>query len=53
MRINASIDTRMTFLRFLGKVLKEIKGKLALGLMIERVRCAKLVNEVIVATTLE
>lgn len=51
MKINASIEARMTSTRLPGKVLMEIKRKPALELMIERVKKSKFIDSVIVATT--
>ena len=51
MKINVSIEARMTSSRLPGKVLKTIQGKPTLELMIERVKHAKYFDELIVATT--
>jgi spore coat polysaccharide biosynthesis protein SpsF len=52
MKINASIEARMTSTRFPGKVLKEIGGKPALQLMIERVMQSNKIDTLFVATTI-
>ena len=51
MNINISIEARMTSSRLPGKVLKLINNKPNLEIMIERIQKAKLVNNIIVATT--
>lgn len=51
MKIVASIEARMTSSRFPGKVLLPILSRPILALMIERVKKAKLVDEIVVATT--
>lgn len=51
MRKVVSIEARMRSTRLPGKVLKPILGRPMLELMIERVRRAKLVNDIVVATT--
>ena len=51
MTINASIEARMTSSRLPGKVMMPIGDKPALECMIERVRKAKKIDNVIVATT--
>jgi spore coat polysaccharide biosynthesis protein SpsF len=51
MKINASIEARMTSTRFPGKVLCEIGGKPALQLMIERVLQSDTIDDIFVATT--
>lgn len=51
-KINISIEARMTSSRLPGKVLKLIKGIPALELMINRIKKAKLVDNIIVATTI-
>jgi spore coat polysaccharide biosynthesis protein SpsF len=52
MRINISIEARMTSSRLPGKVLKSIKGVPALEIMIGRVKQSKLFDKIIVATTI-
>ena len=49
--INISIEARMTSARLPGKTLKLINGKPALEIMVNRVKHAKLVNKIIIATT--
>ena len=51
MKINVSIEARMTSTRLPGKVLMPILGMPMLELQIRKVREAELVNEIIVATT--
>lgn len=51
MHIGAIIQARMGSTRLYGKVLKEIKGKSVLRHVIERVQQSKLVDEIVVATT--
>ena len=51
MNINISIEARMTSSRLPGKVLKLIHNKPNLEIMIERIKKAKLVNNIVVATT--
>lgn len=50
--INISIEARMTSSRLPGKVLKLINNKPNLEIMIERIQKAKLINSIIVATTI-
>ena len=50
-RIVATIEARMTSSRLPGKVLKEVVGKPLLQLMIERLRRAPSIDEVVIATT--
>lgn len=52
MKINISIEARMTSTRLLGKTMMLINGKPALEIMIHRIKKAKLVDDVIVATTI-
>lgn len=51
MTVNISIEARMTSSRLPGKVLKPINNKPNLEIMIQRVKKAKLVDNIIVATT--
>ena len=51
MKINASIEARMTSSRLPGKVLMPIGGKPALEVLIERVKKSKKIDKIIVATT--
>jgi spore coat polysaccharide biosynthesis protein SpsF len=51
MKIAAIIQARMGSTRLSGKVMKELKGKTVLAHVIERVKQAKLVDEIIIATT--
>lgn len=51
MKIVATIEARMQSSRLPGKVLREVVGKPLLELMIERVRRARLVDEIVIATT--
>lgn len=52
MNIIASIQARMSSTRLFGKVLKEICGKPMLLWQIERIKKSRLIDEVIVATTM-
>jgi len=49
--INISIEARMTSTRLPGKSLKLINGKPSLEIMVDRVRQAKMVNKIVIATT--
>lgn len=51
MKIVSTVEARMTSSRLPGKVLKPIMGKPMLELLIERLRHAKFVDEVVIATT--
>jgi spore coat polysaccharide biosynthesis protein SpsF len=51
MRVVATIEARMGSSRLHGKTLKEIAGKPMLGLLLERVKSCKTLNEIVVATT--
>lgn len=51
MKIIATIEARMDSSRLPGKILKEIMGKPMLERLVERVRRANLVQDVVVATT--
>ena len=50
-KVVATIECRMTSTRLPGKVLKEICGKPVLELMVERLKRVKIVDEIILATT--
>jgi spore coat polysaccharide biosynthesis protein SpsF len=52
MRFNVSIEARMAASRLPGKVLMKIADKPVLQIMIERVKRAQLIDDVIVATTI-
>ena len=52
LKIVASIEARMTSSRLPGKVLMQADGKPLLQHMVERIRKAKLVDEIVVATTI-
>ena len=52
MKIVSIIEARMTSSRLPGKVLKEIMGRPALELLIERLKAVKEIDEIIVATTI-
>lgn len=52
MRVNISIEARMTSSRLPGKVLKNVIGKPFLELMIERIKRAKYIDDIIIATTI-
>ncbi len=51
MRVAATIEARMSSSRLPGKVLMELQGAPMLARLVERVRRAKRVDEIIVATT--
>jgi len=51
MKIVATIEARMASTRFPGKVLKPVFGKPLLGLLIERLKRVELIDEIVVATT--
>lgn len=53
MKIGATIQARMGSTRLPDKVLKNIVGKPMLALQIERIRQSRLIDEVIIATTIE
>ena len=53
MRIVAIIQARMGSTRLPGKVLQDINGQTMLSHVVQRVRLAKLLDQVIVATTVE
>ena len=50
-KVVATIEARMTSTRLPGKVLLEIGGKPALEFMIDRVKQSRLVDDIVVATT--
>ena len=52
MKIVATIEARMSSSRLPGKVMKSILGKPALALLIERLKRAKLLDDLVVATTI-
>ncbi|QNK87244.1 glycosyltransferase family protein [Sporosarcina sp. resist] len=52
MKVTAIIQARMTSTRLPGKVLKKVLNKSLLEYQLERVACSKLIDEIIVATTL-
>jgi spore coat polysaccharide biosynthesis protein SpsF len=51
MKVGVTIEARMAATRLPGKVLKPLAGAAALARLIERVRRAKSVDEIVVATT--
>ena len=51
MQVAAIIQARMGSTRLPGKILKTVNGKTLLEYQIERVRRAKLIDEIIIATT--
>ena len=53
MRIVSTIEARMSSTRFPGKTMREIVGKPMLELLIERLKRARKVDEIVVATTTE
>jgi spore coat polysaccharide biosynthesis protein SpsF len=52
MKINISIEARMTSTRLPGKTLMLINGKPSLEIMVDRIKKAKLFDNIIVATTI-
>lgn len=52
MNIGVIIQARMGSTRFSGKIMKNIKGKTVLQHVIERVRQSKLIDDIIIATTI-
>jgi len=52
MKINISIEARMTSSRLPGKVLKKINGIPNLEVMIRRIKCLKDIDSIIIATTI-
>jgi spore coat polysaccharide biosynthesis protein SpsF len=53
MKIGAIIQARMGSTRLYGKVMKEMQGKTVLQHVIERVQQSKLIEEIIIATTVD
>lgn len=51
MKINVSIEARMTSTRLPGKVMMPINGKVNLEIMVDRVKKSKLIDNIIIATT--
>lgn len=51
MKIIATIEARMASSRLPGKILKEIMGRPTLELMVERIRRSKVIQDIVVATT--
>ena len=51
-KVVAIIQARMASTRFPGKVMKEIYGKPVLQWMVERVKLAEVVDDIVIATTL-
>jgi spore coat polysaccharide biosynthesis protein SpsF len=51
MKINISIEARMTSSRLPGKVLKSINGIQNLELMVNRIKNSQYINDIIIATT--
>ncbi|QCJ40992.1 acylneuraminate cytidylyltransferase [Bacillus sp. S3] len=52
MKIGAIIQARMGSTRLPGKILKKVLGKTLLEYQIERVKRSKLINEIVIATTI-
>ncbi len=50
-RVVASIEARMGSSRLPGKVLADIHGQVALGRLVNRLRCCQMVDDVVVATS--
>lgn len=53
MKITATIQARMGSTRLPGKTLKEIVGKPMLALQVERIQQSRLIDEIIIATSVE
>src|SRR2546427_4884432 len=51
MRIVSTIEARMTSTRLLGKSVKEIIGRPMLGLLVERIKHCKKIDQIVIATT--
>jgi len=51
-RIIATIECRMGSTRLPGKILKEVKGKPLLDIFIKRVRGSNLIDDIVIATTI-
>lgn len=51
MKVVAIVQARMGSTRLPGKVLKDLEGKTVLGRVVERLRRAELIDEVLIATT--
>lgn len=51
MKYLLTIEARMRSSRLPGKVLKPILDRPMLGLMIERLQCARTIDEIVIATT--
>lgn len=51
MKVVAIVQTRMSSTRLPGKVLQDLEGKSVLARVVERLRRARLLNEVVIATT--
>ena len=52
MKIIATVEARMGSSRLPGKTLMEIEGKPLLGILLDRVRNSKLIDEIVVATSI-
>lgn len=53
MRVVAIIQARMGSTRLPGKILKEVNGKPLLSYQLERLQSARLIDEIVIATTIE
>ena len=53
MSVNAILQARFSSTRLPGKVLKKIVNKPMLALQIERIKAAKLIDNIIIATSIE
>lgn len=53
MKIISTIEARMKSSRLPGKVMKDILGKPVLELLVERLRRAELIKEIVIATTID
>lgn len=51
MKVTAIVQARMTSTRLPGKVLQDLEGETVLARGLNRLRCARLIDEVLVATT--
>ena len=53
MKIGATVQARMGSSRLPGKVLKPVVGKPMLALQVERIQRSMLIDEVVIATSVE
>ena len=52
MKINVSIEARMTSSRLPGKVMLPLGNTFVLDMMVQRIKKSKYVNDIIIATTI-